>query len=100
MNKEIDKEKEFVIIKEKITESWERIREGDRQIVKTVGSDYMTDKAKKKFDAIWELYKCIDFARNLNEFMQDIENSGADEETKKWMKIYLQNRLGINIADV
>lgn len=85
------------LVKSKITETWERISEANRQMTRVFGSHYMTEKAKNKYDAIWELYKCMDFANNLTELSHEIRESDADEEVKKYMKNYVKFNFGIEI---
>lgn len=85
------------LVKSKITETWEKISEANRQMTRVFGSRYMTEKAKNKYDAIWELYKCMDFASNLSALAHEIRESDADEEVKKYMKNYVKFNFGIEV---
>ena len=84
-------------VKSEITEMWCRISEANRQMTRAFGSGYMAEEAKNKYDAIWELYKCIDFANDLTELSQEIKESEADEEVKKYMRMYVKFNFGIEV---
>lgn len=62
---------------------------------KAIGYNGFSDEGKAKIEALNCAWRCTEFATTTEEFIQNVNEADADENTMKLVKKFLKNGLGL-----